>query len=84
MNGRIEDLAKQAGISFKQMIIEDDVYDYYHVECNDNVGGDEAGCISLFAELLIKDCAAYVKRQCMQPSRFTAADLLERYGIKDE
>lgn len=37
-----------------------------------------------FAELLIKDCAAYVNSQCMQPSRFTAADLLERYGIKDE
>ena len=37
-----------------------------------------------FAELIVKDCAAYVKRQCMQPSTFTAADLLERYGIKDE
>ena len=68
MNERIEELAKQLDFPIG---LTDPQWAYEEK-------------LNTFAELLIKDCAAYVKRQCMQPSRFTAADLLERYGIKDE
>jgi hypothetical protein len=53
---KIEELANKAGITFKQMIIEGDEYDYYHVECNDNMAEDEAGCIRNFAELIVREC----------------------------
>jgi hypothetical protein len=58
---KIEELANKAGITFKQMIIEGDEYDYYHVECNDNMAEDEAGCIRNFAELIVRECIAMCK-----------------------
>jgi hypothetical protein len=60
---KIEELANKAGITFKQMVIEGDEYDYYHVECNDNMAEDEAGCIRNFAELIVRECADVIQKE---------------------
>lgn len=58
MNEKIKEIAKKAGITFKPMMIDGEEYSYQHVHLNDYTKGveDEAGCIKLFAELLIKEC----------------------------
>ena len=45
-------LALEAGITFKPMVVDGVEYEYRHVDCNDSVGGDEAGCVELFAALV--------------------------------
>lgn len=59
MNKRLMELARQAGITFKPMMIEGVEYSYQHVDLNDYTEGveDEAGCIKLFAELIVRECA---------------------------
>ena len=64
---KIEELANKAGITFKQMIIEGDEYDYYHVECNDNMAEDEAGCIRNFAELIVRECVRCCEQVISDP-----------------
>ena len=62
MNERIQELMEQSGISFHPMIVNDVEYEYDHVHLDDNIGGDEAGCIKKFAELIVRECV-YVARE---------------------
>ena len=54
-------LAREAGITFKPMVVDGVEYEYRHVDCNDSVGGDEAGCVERFAALV---AASECKRIC--------------------
>lgn len=56
MNHRLVELAHQAGITFKNMTIDGEEYQYQYVLFNDNIADDEAGCIAKFAELIVKEC----------------------------
>jgi hypothetical protein len=58
MNKRIQELAEQAGITFEPIMIDGIEYEYQYVRCNDTIGGDEAGCIKKFAEILVKECTS--------------------------
>ena len=86
MNERIKELYKQAGISFKPMVIEDVEYTYNHVSFNDFFLGDEKACVEKLVELVVKECADYVKNS----SAFTYASqadvcaekLLKRFGVE--
>ena len=53
-------LAKEAGIAPKPMILDGVEYEYQYVEFNDNIGGDEFGCIERFAALV----AAAEREEC--------------------
>lgn len=57
MNQRIKELAEQAGITFKPMVIDGIEYEYRHVNINDNKAEDEAGCIEQLVELIVRECA---------------------------
>lgn len=65
MNEQITELAKKAGITFKPMVIDGEEYSYQYVELNDYTKGveDEAGCVKLFAQLLIKECVDVLQKE---------------------
>lgn len=45
-------------------------------------GGGMPLDILKFYELIVRECSEFVRECGMQPSVFTAADLLERFGVK--
>ncbi len=51
------ELALEAGITFSPMTIEGVEYEYRHVHCDDDIGGDEAGCVERFANLIAQRAA---------------------------
>ena len=59
-------LAKEAGITQKPMTIDGVEYEYRHAEFNDNIGGDEFGCIERFAALVMEECAKVCESLPMQ------------------
>lgn len=50
-------MAREAGIEFKPMRIEDIEYKYREVHFNDSIGGDEAGCIELLLNAILERAA---------------------------
>lgn len=62
-------MAREAGITFKPMIIDGDEYDYRHVSLRDSIGGDEAGCIELFAQLVAAQAAAEEREKANQDAK---------------
>ena len=62
-------LAKEAGIAPKPMILDGVEYEYQYVEFNDNIGGDEFGCIERFAALV----AAAEREECSKVCDYKAA-----------
>lgn len=58
-------MAREAGVTFKPMTIEGVEYEYRYVECNDNIGGDEAGCIERFAALVAAKAAQDEREACL-------------------
>lgn len=71
MNERIIELVKQAGGHWN-----------YGDRNLPNVVEFQETDIPKFVELIVLECSEYVKDCGMQPSVFTAADLLERFGVK--
>ena len=72
-------LAKEAGIAPKPMILDGVEYEYQYVEFNDNIGGDEFGCIERFAALVAaaerEECAK-VADECVISLRATEEHLV--------
>ena len=88
---RLKELATKAGISFKPMTIDGIKYQYQHVHLNDYTKGveDEAGCIKLFAKLIIKECANicdedYTKNGQSGDGWRLARKLEKHFGVKDK
>lgn len=79
MNKRIIELAKQSGITFKAMEIDGVEYEYTHVRFNDNIAGDEAGCLNKFAELIIKECANVARNTSLE----NGADVRDVFVLKE-
>ena len=65
-------LAREAGIAPKPMTIDGVEYEYQHVEFNDNIGGDEFGCIERFAALV----AAEERNACAIACEVHAASVI--------
>ena len=70
-------LAKEAGIAPKPMILDGVEYEYQYVEFNDNIGGDEFGCIERFAALVAaaerEECAKVCDELDAQVDKYPAA-----------
>lgn len=57
-------MAREAGITFKPMVVDGVEYEYRFAECNDDIGGDEAGCIERFAALVAAKAAQDEREAC--------------------
>ena len=78
-------LAREAGIAPKPMTIDGVEYEYQHVEFNDNIGGDEFGCIERFTALMMEQCAKVCENLPMQQAidvRDQAAAAIRARGEK--
>ncbi len=90
MNEKITEIAKKAGITFKPMMIDGEEYSYQHVHLNDYTKGveDEAGCIKLFAELLIKECVEVLQKEIKKAIAHDGVEtnidliLIDHFGIE--
>ena len=84
MNEKIAEIAKKAGITFKPMMIDGEEYSYQHVHFNDYTKGveDEAGCIKLFAELIVQECASMARVYCAHEYDFTGDLELDEFMLK--
>lgn len=57
-------MAKEAGITFRYMTVDGEVYDYRHVYCSDAKFKDEAACIERFAALVAAKAASRATEAC--------------------
>jgi len=53
----VERLSREAGITFRPMIVDGVEYQYRHVNFNDDIGGDEAACIERYTALVLEEAA---------------------------
>lgn len=76
MNNRIRELAKQAGIQIKPMILDGEEYDYEEVFMD---GSDD---LNEFAQLIIKDCINNVKEWEKDSRNHISYMLKNHFGVE--
>ena len=59
-------MASAAGITFRQMTVDGESYNYRYVHLDDDIGTDEAGCVMRFAALVAAKAVAEEREACAQ------------------
>lgn len=84
MNEKIAEIAKKAGITFKPMMIDGEEYSYQHVHFNDYTKGveDEAGCIKLFAELIVRAVFDKIEEERFEVYPPVKESVIKHFGVE--